>query len=217
MDQREAYARAHDRVLTLLDDDAARVEVPTCPGWTIKDMVAHLAGFFAAYKSKGQEGFGPGWAERENEQRRDRTFQECIDEWSAHVRDPGDLFESSLGTVAVADVLAHEQDIRTALNRPGGRDDENIVPSIELALSFLEKAASQKELPTLRIVTEDVDHQIGDGPPRVTLQTSSFELFRTLHGRRTVDQARALDWDGDPGPWLQSIYIFGPTEKLVET
>jgi hypothetical protein len=36
--------------------------------------------------------------------------------------------------VAVADVLAHEQDIRTALDRPGHRDGEGILASVELAL-----------------------------------------------------------------------------------
>jgi uncharacterized protein (TIGR03083 family) len=218
VNHRDAYARAHGRIVELLDDDVAGVEIPTCPGWTVKDMVAHLGGFFEAYKSgKGQEAFGPGWAERQVEASKARSLQECIDDWSAHLADPGDLFESPLGSVAASDVLAHEQDIRTALDRPGGRDDENIVPAIERALSFLENKASEEELPTLRVVTEDIDRQIGAGSPAATLKTSTFELFRTLHGRRTVDQVRAMEWQGDPGPWMQSLFLFGPTETVVET
>jgi uncharacterized protein (TIGR03083 family) len=204
-------------VVRLLEDDVAGVEVPTCPGWTIRDMAAHLAGFFGAYKTgKGMEAFGEGWAEREIDARKDKSFRECIEEWTEHVRDPGDLFESPLGPVAVADVLAHEQDIRTALNVPGARDDESIVPSVEMALSFLGKKAGD-ELPTLKIVTEDLERQIGDGEPAATLRTSTFELFRTLHGRRTIDQIRALDWEGDAEPWTTSLFIFGPTKEVVET
>jgi hypothetical protein len=41
-------------------------------------------------------------------------------------------------------------------------------------------------------------------------------LFRALHGRRTVEQVRAMDWDGDPEPWLSAFFLFGPTERKVE-
>ncbi|HEY7873781.1 MAG TPA: maleylpyruvate isomerase family mycothiol-dependent enzyme [Actinomycetota bacterium] len=217
MDLREAYGRVHERVLELLDEDDAGVEVPTTPGWTVKDLVAHLAGFFVAYKSgKGQEAFGPGWADEHVEARRDHSLQECIDEWTEHVRDPGGLFESSLATVAVSDGLAHEQDLRTAVGRPGGRNDAGIVPSVEMALAFVEKKTAEEDLPPLRVVTDDIDRTVGDGDPVATLHTSTFELFRTVHGRRTVDQVRAMKWEGDPGPWVSNLFIFGPTETEVE-
>jgi hypothetical protein len=83
-----------------------------------------------------------------------------------------------------------------------------------MALSFLEKRTA--DLPTLRIVTDDVDGQIGDGEPSATLRTSTYGLFRTLHGRRTVDQVKAMEWSGDPEPWIQNLFLFGPTERIVE-
>jgi uncharacterized protein (TIGR03083 family) len=216
MDPADAYERAHERVCALVNDSVADVDVPTCPGWTVKDVVAHLAGFFTKYQSGDPAAFGPEWGDREVKARQDRSLQECLAEWTQHVKEPGDLFQSRLAPVAVADVLAHEQDIRTAIGKPGARDDENIVPAIQMGLSFLESKPEAQGLPTLRVVTDEIDHTVGQGQPAVTLHASTFELFRMLHGRRTVDQVRAMTWEGDPEPWLPALFLFGPAERTVE-
>jgi uncharacterized protein (TIGR03083 family) len=217
MDNAAAYARAHDRIIGLLDESTAEVEVPTCPGWTVKDVVAHLAGFFTAYQTGDpQRAFGPSWGDDAVKERQDRSLQECISEWNEHLANPGDLFDSQLGLVAVSDTLAHEQDIRTALKVPGGEDDDAIVSATGMGLSFLGKKVDGG-LPPIRIVTDDIDTQIGEGAPAATLRTSTFELFRTIHGRRTIDQIGAMDWEGDPGRWTSELFIFGPTERKVES
>jgi hypothetical protein len=41
------------------------------------------------------------------------------------------------------------------------------------------------------------------------LRTTSFELMRAIGGRRSVDQIKALDWDGDPDVWISSLALFG--------
>ena len=224
MDNADAYERSYERTVRLLTEDAAEVEVPTCPGWTVKDVIAHLAGFFTAYRSGDPESaFGPGWGDREVEQRRDRSLAECVREWTDcvreeyHRRGPDDLFGSNLGAVAVADVLAHEHDIRTALNKPGARNDGSIVGAVELGLNFIEKKLEDQDVPALRIITEDIDRTLGSGEPPLTLRTSTFELFRTLHGRRTLEQVRAMDWDGDPQAWMGLLFLFGPADTTVES
>jgi uncharacterized protein (TIGR03083 family) len=214
MDNRAAYEQAAARVRDLVDDSVADVEIPTCPGWTVKDMVSHFAGFITTYRRSGPKGFDEGWAEREVEARSDQSLQACLDEWAQLASDPGDLFDSGLAQVAVADVLAHEQDIRTALDRPGAADDEHIPAAIQMGLSFLK--GKVEDVPAVRLVTPDLDEVLGQGEPTATLRTSTFELFRVLHGRRTPEQLRKLDWDADPGPWLQSLFLFGPTETEVE-
>lgn len=216
MDPAEAYGRAYQRICALVNESVANVAVPTCPGWTVKDVVAHLAGFFTKYRSGDPAAFGPDWGDREVKARKDRSLEECMREWNELVKEPGDLFESRLAGVAVADVLAHEQDIRTAIGQPGARNDENIVPAVQMGLSFLENKPETQELPTLRVVTDEIDHTLGEGQPSVTLTTSTFELFRTLHGRRTPDQARGMNWDGDPEPWLPALFLFGPAQHTVE-
>lgn len=217
MDHRAAYVRAHDRICGLVAEEVADVEIPACPGWTVKDVIAHLAGFFTVYRQgDSQSRFSPGWGDEQVQKRRDRSLQDCIREWNELLDDPGDLFESHLGPVAVSDVLAHEQDLRSALNRPGARDDENIVSAVEMGLSFVDNKAQAESLPALRVVTAEIDRNIGKGEASATLQTTTFDLFRALHGRRTVDQVRGMDWNLDPDPWMEVFFVFGPTEQEVE-
>ena len=216
MDQASAYAQAKERITTLVSEGNANTDVPTCPGWTVKDVVAHLADFFEV-AATDPKGFNEGWGERGVQKRSGNSLPECLDEWDRRFKEGTGVFESQLAPVAVADVLAHEQDIRTALDKPGGADDDNIGPAVEMALTFLTKKAEAQSLPTLRVVSDDVDHTIGEGEPQATLRASTFELFRTLHGRRTPDQVRELEWAGDPGRWPDEIFIFGPTKELVES
>jgi uncharacterized protein (TIGR03083 family) len=212
----DVYNAARGRITSLVTTDNADVPVEVCPGWTVKDLVAHLAGSFGAYLSGDLEGASsPEWGNRQVKERKDASLEECISEWNGYGDGSAEFFHSTLGTVAAADVLAHEQDIRTALHRPGHRDEAGFVDAIELGLNFLGQKIQGAELPALRFVTEDLDQVIGGGEPQATLRTSTFELFRSLHGRRTPAQVRALDWDGDPTPWMDVFFLFGPAEKDV--
>ena len=217
MSHAEAYESVHRRILDLLDPQVSDVEVPTCPGWTVKDVVAHLAGFLAVYRTGDpQEVYSQGWGDREVLKRRDRSLVECVAEWEALLEGSDDLFGSRLGPVAVSDALAHEQDIRTALDRPGARDDESIVPAVEMGLAFIAKQAEGQRLPPIRVVSDEIDRRLGDGEPVATLRATTFELFRVIHGRRTPDQLRDMQWEGEPGPWLSALFLFGPAERAVE-
>jgi hypothetical protein len=33
--------------------------------------------------------------------------------------------------------------------------------------------------------------------------------MRAIGGRRTADQIKALDWDGDPDIWIAALALFG--------
>src|SRR5437867_1479246 len=110
------YRRAHERIVELVSESDADVGVPTLPRWSVKDTIAHLAVSLAAYASGDMEGAGaPTWGDRQVEQRRDRALSEVLSEWDENLASGGAAFESRLAPVAAADVLAHEQDIRTAL------------------------------------------------------------------------------------------------------
>ncbi len=210
MDQAAAYEKIYERISSLVDAKNADVEVPTCPGWTVKDVIAHLAGFFAVYEKQGLKGFGPGWGDRVVEERSGRSLEECLEEWTERFRHADEI-----SPVAISDALAHEQDIRTAIGEPGAQDDPNFVPSVEMALGFLAKNGDNKS--TFRVKTDEVDQTIGDGEPAATLRTSTFELFRAVQGRRTREQVEAMDWEGDPNPVLDHFFVFGPTKEVVET
>jgi uncharacterized protein (TIGR03083 family) len=211
MDNQAIYEAARKRVAELARKGEPDTPVPTCPGWTVKDVVAHLSGSLSAYITGGLGGASsPSWGDKQVKERRDLSVEECLAEWEKSAQDAAALFESRRGPVAVADVLAHEQDIRTALDRPGHRDGEGVLASVDLALGFIDQKMRASELPALRIETEDIDKEIGAGKPTGTLRTTTFELWRSLHGRRSPAQLRALDWDVDPEPWLGVMFLFGP-------
>jgi uncharacterized protein (TIGR03083 family) len=216
MSDGEIYEAAFQRVTQLVSEGNATTPVPTCPGWTVKDVVAHLAGSLKAYQTHDLDGASsPEWGERHVAERADVTVSECVEEWRRLVHPDDDIFTSSIGRIAAIDVLAHEQDIRTAIHRPGHRAEEGFAAAVELGLDFVDRKVRAAGLPALRFVTDDVDRIVGEGDPRVTLRTTTFELSRALHGRRSVDQVRALDWAGDPSPWLDVLFLFGPAEHDV--
>jgi hypothetical protein len=70
-------------------------------------------------------------------------------------------------------------------------------------------------LPAVRVVTQRKAAVLGDGEPAGALPVSSVELMRAISGRRTPDQVRALDWDGDPDTWLGVFFVFGPATADV--
>lgn len=41
-----------------------------------------------------------------------------------------------------------------------------------------------------------------EGQPQVEVEGSTFELFRTFGGRRSIEQFRSLAWSGDPNLYL---------------
>ncbi|HEV7212676.1 MAG TPA: hypothetical protein VGN47_13295 [Blastococcus sp.] len=68
--------------------------------------------------------------------------------------------------------------------------------------------------------TEHAEFAVGpdgsaEGP--VVLRTTTFEAFRWRLGRRSRAQLAAMDWTGDPAPFLDALCAFGPSEvDLVE-
>ena len=62
---------------------------------------------------------------------------------------------------------------------------------------------------TLTLRAGDREWTIGSGDPTATLTApDEGELARVVGGRRTADQVRALDWTGDPEPWLPVLPLF---------
>ena len=211
------FAASRARIVDLVKNSDPETPVPTCPGWSVKDLVAHLAVSLGAYVDRDMEGAtSPSWGDNQVAAHRETSLQDCLAEWEQNAARAGDLFESPLGAIAMADVLAHEQDIRTAIGQPGERKGAGVGASVEIALGFIEKKIAGTNLPPFRIVTDDVDRVVGEGPPAVTLSTSTYELWRSMHGRRSRAQVRAMEWDGDPTPYLDVFFVFGPAEDDIE-
>lgn len=216
MDATEAYHQTRTRMATLLRtiDDPAVAEhtVPTCPAWTVTDLAAHVTGVAADLVAGRLDGVGTDpWTEVQVNDRKGRTLAELMDEWD----EAGEALEAAFAGTPVPDQLVfdtvtHEHDLRTAIGRPGERDNEAIVIGLRFVREFWPLVAGGLGVPPLRVVTGPLEIAVGDDPD-VTLELEPFDALRAFTGRRSTAQLRALPWpEGtDPEPWLPA-FSWGP-------
>lgn len=212
------YLVARQRLLAMLatlDDDDWATPVAACPGWQVRDVLAHMAGI--CEDALAGKVTGPPLDEvtaQQVERFRPLTPHELMRHWEPLAEPFAEVLDAFGVWSPALDVWSHEQDIRTALGRPGDRDHPLVLRLAEYVVSGL-----------------DVDGQVvvepGDGGeplrspakpgPEYRLRTSLFELVRLRVGRRCPEQVAALDWSIDPSPILDRLFIFGPrTDPLVE-
>lgn len=212
------YDAARRRIISLVTGGDPDAPVEACPGWTVKDVVAHLAGGLGDFTEGRFDGVEDGsWGERQVHDRRNRSMGDLLVEWERNFQVAEGLFDSPMGAVLIAEIVSHEHDVRTALGRPGERDNVAVRAALTRPLQEVDKRLRAKHLPALRITLEHGDRVLGEGEPAGALRVSSFEMLRVLGGRRNEDQIRAMDWDGDPGPWLGVLPVLGRRDTaLVE-
>jgi uncharacterized protein (TIGR03083 family) len=217
-----AYRGCRRRITDLLESiDAARAAspVPACPGWSVHDVLAHLSGGIADAMAGRMEGAGEDhWTARQVEERREIPVPHVLAEWNVNAPKIEQILDQvgDIGRQAVDDVVNHEHDIRAALGEPGARDTD----AVRIGLSFsaprlIESAAGHGA--SLRV---EIDDGAAYGPEDATvrLRGSAFELLRATTGRRSVEQLRALDWEGDSQSVIPAFswYSLSPAKQPIQ-
>lgn len=209
------YRQSQGRILTLVNNANAEFPVHACPGWSVRDTVAHLLGTLADFTAgKIEESASDDWAAGHIERTKNRSVSDLAAEW--HVRSnttPG-IFER-YGALLVADLVTHEFDIKQAIGNTQGRDLQVVRTVALFYLNALDQAWKEDGVPPLRVLTENTSLDIGGGNPEVSVEMSWWEIGRVVSGRRSVDQVKALAWSGDPDPWLDHLFVFGPRETAL--
>ena len=208
------YRETRERLTTLvagLDEVELGTPVPACPGWSVADVIGHLAAI-PEDALAGRLTGPPG--EEETAAQVDRFRGQPMTQTLAGWTELGPRFEEVVAAFevwpAVIDVASHEQDIRGAVGQPGARDTEVIR---ELAGWLLTRL--RPPVP-LRVTVGDTRFQVGpEGEPVLELTTTWYEAFRWRMGRRSRSQLAALDWSGDPAPVLDHLVVFGPAAANV--
>jgi uncharacterized protein (TIGR03083 family) len=238
-----AYAEARRRLQGLLaglDPAALATPVPACPAWTVLDVLAHLAGVAAdvvngAYFYGAADAWGDArlaaardqWTASQVRSRHNRTAQAQLTEWAAAAavlepmlagaNPPPPGAPAWLLSAPVADLAVHLHDVRGALHLPGDRDAPASALGLRIYASWLGQRLQQSGRPALRLRTPEHEWLAGSGPPAAELTADAFELFRALSGRRSLDQVRALAWNGDPEPYLDLLAPYPmPPAPLIE-
>lgn len=211
------YREAQGRILSLVNNQNADLPVPATPGWTVKDLIAHLAGALADTRAGNTEGApGPEWTARHVESRRHRSLGDIAAEWHLIANTSPYPFQQH-GARLVADVVSHEFDIKGALGNREGRGHPVVRSATLVFLSGVDWQLRESGVPALRILVEDKALDVGEGEPQGTVEMGWWETMRVASGRRSRDQVRALAWTGDPETWLDHLFVFGPRETdLIE-
>lgn len=214
----ELYADVRTRITEMvrdLDDERLATTVPGCPGWTVKDLVAHATGVVTDAVSGNLDGSGSDpWTERQVAERKDAKIGDLLDEWargSAVLEAQLDDLPKAISRTLLVDLVTHEHDLRGALGVSGGRDTEAYEIGRKGYHVGLAKTIEQRGLPGLRLTAADGwDFPAGPDPVVTVHAPDSFELFRALSGRRSRGQVLAYEWSGDPEPYLPILNRFGP-------
>ena len=219
-----AYAEARQRVselMTSLSDDELTREVPACPGWRTRDVLAHLVGIASDTAEGKIEGAGSEeYTSRQIAERKDRSMPEMLAEWNE--RAPG--FEEMLDSIhpaisggIIGDLVIHEQDARGGVGKVGGREGLAFDLALDSQVRFFGRRIKEAKLPTLEVRAGDKTWVAGKEEVSGSVEAEPFELLRGLSGRRTHAQIRAFAWSVDPGPYLPIFSMYGlPGSDITE-
>jgi uncharacterized protein (TIGR03083 family) len=207
----ELYRDTRERLCGLvsgLDPAALTAPVPACPGWTVRDVIAHLTAVVEDALAGRLAGIPDEEFTAEQIGRMaDVPVAELLERWSAGAPQFEEAIEALEIWPAAIDLATHEQDIRGAIGRPGARDCAVIRRCTPMLLSMWNPSVQ------VTVSTEDGDVVAGasESGPGLTLLTTRFDAFRWRMGRRSLTQLGAMDWSADPAGVLGELTIFGPS------
>ena len=237
----DLYEQLRDDIAQLvagLEPEELDKPVPATPGWTIRDIVTHLAADASCivagdFPSEFFEAFGESagvikvneWTSRQLEDRRGRSLEEMLQEWKSSSTDVTAMMRGEKpwpegivpfsDRILLTDLAVHQQDIFGALGIERGRDAAPIKIGLSGYIVTMGWRLGAASIPPLRFDVGDKSYMAGEGEPGATVHASRFELFRAMSGRRNPDQIRAYEWDGDPEPYIPYFYPYGVREDAL--
>ncbi len=206
---------AYERVRALVEEcgpEALERRVPACPGWTGRELLAHMIGLGADVVDGDEpDDHNEAWTQAQVDARADRSPGELLEEWA--VTAPRLVtWMRARGTRPLNDVVIHEQDLRGALDAPGGRDSRGLALVREVMAGRV--GSKIADLPPLALVATDEDWSwCSSGTPMdapVRLEASGFDLARALVSRRTPQQLASWTVSGDVSAYLDAFAHLGP-------
>ena len=236
IDVRAAYEHVAERfaeTVRKLTEQQAAAAVRSCPGWAVRDVLAHHVGLTMDFASgnaidvpdgvdfNGLAAVFANLAARQVSERASRSVTEIVSEWESaapvtwailcgELSSVGFPLDPAIGQgVMINVVVVHEGDVRQALGLPLPGESA----ALALALGNYALMASlhldETGLGALRLDYGGRQKIVGTGDPVVTLRGTRNDLVRTIAFRRSREQILAMDWDGDPTDYVDVLPVYG--------
>jgi uncharacterized protein (TIGR03083 family) len=216
------YEEQRHALLTLLrscGDAELRTIVPATPAWTVSDVLSHVVGIAADLNAGNLGGEDPdGWTVAQVSSRQEQTIEERAAEWdreSPAFEDGLRLLGYEIGSHFVGDLLHHASDVRHALGAPPIPDDEALAVGRDFYLVSFEQSLIEHERGSVDVTVGPEQWHLGSGTTVARLSATRYEVFRTLGGRRSETQIRALDWSGDLDAILPVVSRYPLPERPI--
>lgn len=179
----------------LTDDELATV-VPATPAWTVREVIAHMAGGPADSLSGRMDGApSPQWSDRHVSERIGLPVDALVAELSGNVDAIAASVEGTDRPATVWDITVHHADLHEALGR-----GEMAAPMWQPVLD----GVAPYKLGEQAVTVYAGEAAYGGGGPEVTVPP--YELFRALFSRRSRGQIAA--WAGDAVD-ADQVCVFG--------
>ncbi len=197
-----------------LSADAAATMIPSCPGWSAKDVVAHVAGLVADLLAGVQPPLGTDeMTARQVSERIDMTHLEVCDEWQQN--GPGIaafMAERELYALGLtADLAVHVHDLAEVLESVTEPPTEAMLAACQRYVPLLQERVAERLDTALTVTLDGQDWAPAAGSTPLTLEATPTDFLRTVTGRRTRAQAEALGWSGDATAVLDGALLqYGP-------
>jgi uncharacterized protein (TIGR03083 family) len=213
----DVYRSGHARVVELvsgLPDDRSARPVPACPGWTVRDLLAHLVGTAADVAVRRTVGAGPDWTAVHVRDRTGLDVATLLAEWEGRLGAVSDALDERRVPISVlGDLLVHEGDLVEALGAPQPPWDGWASSASVLVRQVVKGIRGRETLVVRAGGTEwrSPDDHAADAV-RSVLRVDLYELYRGLSSRRSRAQMRRWDWDGPADPWVDALPVHGPRD-----
>lgn len=216
------WAETRDRIRDLLDsqEDIGGIQVPTSPGATVHDVLAHLSETATrAAKNPAAIRHAPLALPTAGSPARASTATELLVAWEDTTARIAELIDTDpqLGEVLITDAAMSEHDLRTALDIPGARNNVAVKVALdELSGRFSDRVAAAN-LPALRVTVEQWGTIAGDGHATCCVVADRFEFVRAMSGRRSAAEIIRWNWGVEPDIYLPVISEIGlPAHDIHE-
>lgn len=190
-----------------LSDDDWATPAPCTPGWTVRDVLSHVAGVTIDISEGNVAGAATDpWSAVQVERFRDVPAFDLIARWNGLIEPVAAAIEAIGEHRPALDCHTHEHDVRQALGRPGRRDSELIH---WMADRFASAAVGR---PIIARLPGGGDYRIDGSGDSVELRgRPRFDIVRARLGRRSRAQVRDWQWsEALTDDELDAWFAFGP-------